>query len=166
MASVGEEVRARRRLFEERLDRVVSDNEARRPELRCTCPCCGYPTLPERGSYDICELCDWEDDGQDDPYADEAWGGPNGKYSLTEARENFARHLSMYDSEEIGGNEFAKNSPTQARPKRTTMEVFDAMVGRAEPAAKEAQWQRVSDAESELANEKNRKVREYEARFE
>jgi hypothetical protein len=30
-----------------------------------TCPCCGYPTLRSRDAYDICELCNWEDDGQD-----------------------------------------------------------------------------------------------------
>ncbi|MBO1001029.1 hypothetical protein IOC57_25315 [Bacillus sp. SD075] len=60
------------------------------------CPCCGFPTLDERGGYDICELCNWEDDGQDDLYADEVWGGPNGDYSLTEARRNFNKHLIMY----------------------------------------------------------------------
>ena len=31
-----------------------------------TCPCCGHPTLTERGAYDICVECGWEDDGQDD----------------------------------------------------------------------------------------------------
>ncbi|MCY8937862.1 CPCC family cysteine-rich protein [Peribacillus frigoritolerans] len=60
------------------------------------CPCCGFPTLDERGGYDICELCNWEDDGQDDLYADEVWGGPNGDYSLSEARRNFNKHLIMY----------------------------------------------------------------------
>ncbi|EEW2168121.1 hypothetical protein PPV52_004650 [Escherichia coli O103] len=28
------------------------------------CPCCGYLTLPERGQYDICPVCQWEDDGR------------------------------------------------------------------------------------------------------
>lgn len=28
-----------------------------------TCPCCGYKTLIfEAGSYDICQICFWEDD--------------------------------------------------------------------------------------------------------
>jgi hypothetical protein len=54
------------------------------------CPCCGYVTLPQRGSYDICPVCFWEDDGQDDEDADRVYGGPNGKLSLTEARRNFA----------------------------------------------------------------------------
>jgi hypothetical protein len=60
------------------------------------CPCCGFPTLDERGCFDICKLCNWEDDVQDDPFADEEWGGPNGDYSLTEARNNFKENLIMY----------------------------------------------------------------------
>jgi hypothetical protein len=63
---------------------------------RHNCPCCGYPTLTERASYEICELCNWEDDGQDDDSADEVWGGPNSDYSLTEARENFKKYRVMY----------------------------------------------------------------------
>jgi hypothetical protein len=42
------------------------------------------------GAYDICPLCFWEGDGQDDHDADMMRGGPNGKLSLTEARHNFA----------------------------------------------------------------------------
>ncbi|MEV7198411.1 CPCC family cysteine-rich protein [Streptomyces griseoluteus] len=53
------------------------------------CPCCGYPTLAERGLYEICAVCFWEDDGQDDHDADRVRGGPNGLLSLTEARRNF-----------------------------------------------------------------------------
>lgn len=60
------------------------------------CPCCGFLTLEERGIFDICILCKWEDDGQDDPYVDEVWDGPNGDYSLTEARKNFKENLVMY----------------------------------------------------------------------
>jgi len=62
----------------------------------CTCPVCGYPTLDRRNSYEMCTLCEWEDDGQDDDEADKVWGGPNGDYSLTESRLNFARYGCMY----------------------------------------------------------------------
>jgi hypothetical protein len=31
-----------------------------------SCPCCGHVTLSERGGYEICAECGWEDDGQDD----------------------------------------------------------------------------------------------------
>jgi len=30
------------------------------------CPCCGHLTLRERGGFELCPECDWEDDGQDD----------------------------------------------------------------------------------------------------
>lgn len=75
-------------------DRVDRAYEARAavppPQVggRFLCPCCGLPTLDERGIYDICELCWWEDDGQDDPHASEVWGGPN-QGSLTEARRDY-----------------------------------------------------------------------------
>jgi hypothetical protein len=54
------------------------------------CPCCRYLTLGERGGFEICDVCFWEDDGQDDPDADAVLGGPNGDLSLTQARDNFA----------------------------------------------------------------------------
>jgi hypothetical protein len=58
------------------------------PGVKHTCPCCGYRTLNSRGWYQICLVCRWEDDGQDDHDADELRGAPN-KVSLTEARSNF-----------------------------------------------------------------------------
>jgi hypothetical protein len=55
------------------------------------CPCCGYLTMgfPDRGSFEICDVCGWEDDniGFDDP--ETAWG-PN-PVSLNEARANYRR---------------------------------------------------------------------------
>lgn len=60
------------------------------------CPCCGFPTLEELNYYEICELCDWEDDGQGDVDAHKVFGGPNGDYSLKEARKNFKENLIMY----------------------------------------------------------------------
>jgi hypothetical protein len=62
------------------------------PRRLFRCPCCGFPTLSERNSYNICVICRWEDDGQDDASANEVWGGPNGKYSLSAARANFLSH--------------------------------------------------------------------------
>jgi hypothetical protein len=47
--------------------------------------------LAERGGYEICPVCWWEDDGQDVHNADEVWGGPNGRLSLTGARRNFEK---------------------------------------------------------------------------
>lgn len=53
------------------------------------CPCCGYDTLDQRGDWDICPVCWWEDDGQDNYNANKVLGGPNKKISLTRARMNF-----------------------------------------------------------------------------
>lgn len=60
-------------------------------ELPLRCPCCGYKTLDERRAYEICAVCCWEDDGQDDADAGEVWGGPNGELSLSLARLNYAQ---------------------------------------------------------------------------
>jgi len=59
------------------------------PGVLYSCPCCRYKTLEERGVYDICQICFWEDDGQDDHDADDVRGGPNYSLSLTEARRNY-----------------------------------------------------------------------------
>jgi hypothetical protein len=59
------------------------------------CPCCKSKTLQGRGGFECCPVCFWEDDGQDDPYADDAWGGPNGALSLSQARANYAKFGAM-----------------------------------------------------------------------
>lgn len=64
-------------------------HEPPREDVTYQCPCCKYLTLKERGGYEICPVCYWEDDGQDDPYADQVRGGPNYHLSLTQARENY-----------------------------------------------------------------------------
>lgn len=51
-----------------------------------SCPCCGHPTLVDRGADERCRECGWYDDGQDDHDSDVVRGGPNGCLSLDEAR--------------------------------------------------------------------------------
>jgi len=51
-----------------------------------SCPCCGHVTLAERGAYEICDECGWEDDGQDDHDAESVRRGPNDRQSLVDAR--------------------------------------------------------------------------------
>ncbi len=70
-----------------RLDHSVSMPPKEGINYRC--PCCGCRTLGERGGFDICPVCLWEDDGQDDEDADVVRGGPNGELSLTQARSNY-----------------------------------------------------------------------------
>src|SRR5262245_29376867 len=60
-------------------------------DLPYTCPCCGHTTLYERGAYEICSECGWEDDGQDNHDSANIRGGPNGGLSLDEARANYVR---------------------------------------------------------------------------
>ena len=60
-----------------------------------TCPGCGFPTLRERGAYEICAVCNWEDDDQDDEQADEIRGGPNAFLSLTENRLEIGKALKQ-----------------------------------------------------------------------
>ncbi len=75
--------------------------EGQPPELPLRCPCCGCKTLGERGGFEICEVCFWEDDGQDDHDADVVRGGPNGALSLTQARANY-RRFGACDERSVG----------------------------------------------------------------
>ena len=124
------------------------------------CPCCDYPTLDERGGYDICPLCNWEDDGQDDPHADEVWGGPNGRYSLTEARENFKKSLIMFGEYDprIGG----ADSALEKQAKVTIIEAFEQMRGEKDAVVLSVLWDQVNQGRAMLHQETLRKVHEYE----
>ena len=61
------------------------------PTPREQCPCCDYISLPERGTYLICPICFWEDDGQDIDELDER-SGPNHGITLREGRQNFQEY--------------------------------------------------------------------------
>jgi hypothetical protein len=76
------------------------------------CPCCACPTLTGRAGYEVCPLCLWEDDGQDDHNADIVTDGPNGSYSLTRARANFAARQHMFD---VGDGPAEVAAPSEAR---------------------------------------------------
>ena len=58
---------------------------------RHRCPCCGYFTLPERGGYDICKVCFWEDEWAQQQYGEPQGDLPFGANSvpIEEARANF-----------------------------------------------------------------------------
>lgn len=81
------------------------------------CPCCGYVTLAERGGFEICAVCFWEDDGQDEHDADEVRGGPNSSLSLTQARDHF--HVSGASDPRFTGSVRAPDAqehPGSGRP--------------------------------------------------
>ena len=55
------------------------------------CPCCGNLTLSQEppGTFELCEVCYWEDDPVQ--FDDPDFGGGANRLSLNEARENFRR---------------------------------------------------------------------------
>jgi predicted N-formylglutamate amidohydrolase len=55
------------------------------------CPCCKFKTLYGRAQDEICRVCYWHDDGQDEADAERVLGGPNGRLSLRQAQINFKR---------------------------------------------------------------------------
>jgi hypothetical protein len=60
--------------------------------VRYRCPCCQYKTLLQRGGYEICPVCCWVDDGQDDADANTIrLFSPNTMVSLTQGRQNYIR---------------------------------------------------------------------------
>jgi hypothetical protein len=75
--------------------------DAQPTDLPLRCPCCYCRTLSGRGHFEICPVCFWEDDGQDDYDADVVRGGPNGALSLVEGRENY-RRFGACDERSIG----------------------------------------------------------------
>jgi len=84
---------ARRRWFDEYC-RTLSENSvvaSPRSDGAYPCPCCYCLTLGERGGFEICPVCFWEDDGQGEHDAHVVRGGPNGALSLADARENYRR---------------------------------------------------------------------------
>ena len=85
-----------------RFDEYTARINSQPTDLPLRCPCCGYKTLEVRRNFDICSVCYWEDDGQDDYDAEVVRGGPNGCLSLQEARSNYARfgacELSMVEN--------------------------------------------------------------------
>lgn len=107
------------------------------------CPCCGYPTLDARGDYEICLLCDWEDDSQDVDQATEVWGGPNGDYSLEEARNNFKKNFVMY--RDNPGN----NSTETIEQKKSLMKAYEKLEDDNEISTSE-KWMEILRMEKEL----------------
>jgi hypothetical protein len=58
-----------------------------------TCACCGYKTIEEKGNYEICPICYWEDDPvqETDPWFE---GGANTP-SLYLAQVNYKKYGAM-----------------------------------------------------------------------
>ena len=57
--------------------------------VKHVCPVCGKYTFPECNSFDICEICNWEDDADQEENPDEEDGANH--MSLNQAREAWAK---------------------------------------------------------------------------
>lgn len=125
----------RRAWFERYAERVEAGELPVLPHgLKYPCACCGYPTLGGI-PYEICVLCGWENNGQDDPYADEVWEGSNHGYSLTQARIHFAQHGSMYAS--------AAAAPARERATKERMIALFEQMPAASPDELDTLWREV-----------------------
>ena len=126
---------------------------------RVTCPCCGYPTLEERNGYDICQLCNWEDDGQDDHNSAKI-GGPNGFYSLDQARQNFLQYGIMY-SPDNDTRITRGDSEERKRLKKDLVSVFETMLI-SPKAALPKLWRQALGIEKKLDQELEQAIKAYE----
>ncbi|MBV9960198.1 MAG: hypothetical protein JO360_17360 [Acidobacteria bacterium] len=156
--NVSYDLRERRKFFDNYGSRSNEQAAGAPPRGgRLTCPCCGYPTLGGRGEYEICYLCNWEDDGQDTNNADEIWGGPNKNYSLVQARDNFELYLVMYPPEEdtrIGG----ADSERVREIKRRIIDAYSQMIESRSPDEIGALWKIVYEGERALKQELQRRI--------
>jgi len=72
-------IRVRRDFFQKNFDLKIGlqRTDVNSAEvLKNSCPVCGYLTLDERNTFDICGICFWEDDGIDD-FEENEESGPN-----------------------------------------------------------------------------------------
>jgi hypothetical protein len=70
------------------------------------CPCCGYPSFREQDAYEICSVCDWEDDIVQKTAPDYECGA--NKLSLNQHRERWTneKKLGVHDRQSY---DMAKN---------------------------------------------------------
>lgn len=65
------------------------------------CPCCGYLTFDEEppGTFEICPVCNWEDD--EVQFRDPSYEGGANEVSLDQSRKNFLS-FGAIDKESLG----------------------------------------------------------------
>ncbi|WP_133297161.1 CPCC family cysteine-rich protein [Marinobacter litoralis] len=123
---------------------------------RVPCPCCGYPTLKQRGRYEICCLCIWEDDGEDDDNTHQWGGGPNGEYTLTEARANVRAFGTMYNPKRnttLTGND----GPEVLSLKQELRALFDGLLSLPDNE-RASHWKSILDKERALRKAEQRQM--------
>jgi hypothetical protein len=122
------------------------------------CPCCGYKTLPDRGAFDLCPVCWWEDEGV------QPWehSGPNGQ-TLVEAQQEYLARRLPYRLRP--GKVRAPKRGEERDPDWRPFELTDELLGRVERA--KAEWQRSWDEErrvpEEVASDPEEPLKDYNA---
>jgi hypothetical protein len=67
-----------------------------RTAVAIRCLCCGHKTLSLPDAFELCQVCWWQDDGQDDRDADVVRKTVNGDLSLSEGRRNFTQYQAAH----------------------------------------------------------------------
>ncbi|GIV58487.1 MAG: hypothetical protein KatS3mg042_1400 [Rhodothermaceae bacterium] len=96
------------------------------PFERYPCDACGYPTV-EGWNFDYCTICHWEQDPIQNLYKgnpDEPNGGPNGPYSLTDARLNFERYGCMFSQDD---HEVFERAQREAADRQRLLAAYEAL---------------------------------------
>jgi hypothetical protein len=130
--------RAQLRLpWERRLDESLGGRDGSLDRIRCAC--CGWLTLDsERDPHD-CLLCEWS------AADNQAGRGP----SLTEARENWARHRSAYAPDQRPAWRPDVLTPAEHAARDNLIEAYQAFAASADDRI--GLWEDVCEAEDELA---------------
>ncbi|MGL5255787.1 MAG: CPCC family cysteine-rich protein [Proteocatella sp.] len=97
----------------------------------------------------MCYLCHWQDDGQSDVDADKVYGGPNGRYSLSEARVNFKKYLVKY-SPDNDTRIVPTDLPEEVAIKKLLINLFNESKLINDKYEKEKIWLEISRAEDRL----------------
>jgi hypothetical protein len=86
----------------------TDSTDSQPPGLPLRCPSCGCRTLGERDGFEICPVCFWEDDGQDDHDADVVRGGPQ---RFAESNPGAGQLLAVRSLRKMHGGQRASTSP-------------------------------------------------------
>ncbi len=118
-----------------------------------TCACCGYPTIEEPQTLEVCYLCLWKDNGQDDPHANEYWRGAYYGLTLSAAREHFAAYVACFDDSSRYPLFSEEQDPALLRAKRACIALFEQMT-RGDQAA--PPWDKVGELKAAIGGIRRR----------
>ncbi len=118
-----------------------------------TCPCCGYLTrrlrVPDYARLSghahpmvpACVLCGWNDsDHAAEANPSRPSRGPNGRYSLDRARENFGVHHSIFDESDASVEAERHHLPGVRKQKAAAIALLDAVVESSDPDERSQMW--------------------------